>query len=212
MPAVYMGAHSVHVNSFIGLSEMRQCNSPGPKLYAVVDPDSDSVQELAHKDRPWSALVSVKAGEYASSTLSRGLGDTGSFDRLRSTSSSNCDIQALIEFKSLIMRPLDAVYCMYMRVGACDRSNNPVNANISFGSDIVSGSGHANLDLALSRTIAFNWPHEKSSLEFRAEFYNALNHPQFANPDTNFTSPTFGVINSTAVNARVGQLALKFGF
>lgn len=80
------------------------------------------------------------------------------------------------------------------------------------GTGIVDGPGQANLDLALSRTIAFNWPHEKSSLEFRAEFYNALNHPQFANPDTNFTSPTFGVISSTAVNARVGQLALKFGF
>jgi hypothetical protein len=35
---------------------------------------------------------------------------------------------------------------------------------------------------------------------------------QFANPDTNFTSPTFGVISSTAVNARVGQLALRFTF
>jgi hypothetical protein len=80
------------------------------------------------------------------------------------------------------------------------------------GTGIVDGPGQANLDLALSRTVALNWPHEKSNLELRAEFYNALNHPQFANPDTNFTSPTFGVISSTAVNARVGQLALKFGF
>jgi hypothetical protein len=57
-----------------------------------------------------------------------------------------------------------------------------------------------------------NWPLEKSSFQFRAEFYNTLNHPQFANPDTNFTSPTFGVISSTAVSARVGQLALRFAF
>ena len=33
------------------------------------------------------------------------------------------------------------------------------------------------------------------------EFFNALNHPQFANPDSNFSSPTLGVITSTAVNA-----------
>jgi hypothetical protein len=39
-----------------------------------------------------------------------------------------------------------------------------------------------------------------------------LNHPQFSNPDSNFTSPTFGVISSTSVNARVIQLALKFAF
>jgi hypothetical protein len=77
---------------------------------------------------------------------------------------------------------------------------------------IVDGPGQANLDLALSKTVALNWPLEKSSLQFRAEFYNALNHPQFANPDTNFSSPTFGVISRTAVNPRVGQLAVRFAF
>jgi hypothetical protein len=77
---------------------------------------------------------------------------------------------------------------------------------------IVDGPGQANLDLALSKTVTVNWPMEKSSFQFRAEFFNTLNHPQFANPDANFTSPTFGVINSTAVNARVGQLALRFAF
>ena len=77
---------------------------------------------------------------------------------------------------------------------------------------IVDGPGQANVDLALSKTLMVNWPLEKSSLQFRAEFFNALNHPQFANPDNNFTSPTFGVISSTAVNARVGQLAVRVAF
>ena len=77
---------------------------------------------------------------------------------------------------------------------------------------LVDGPGQANLDLALSKTVGLRWPVETSSIQFRAEFYNALNHPQFANPDTNFTSPTFGVISSTAVNARVGQLAIRFVF
>jgi hypothetical protein len=77
---------------------------------------------------------------------------------------------------------------------------------------IVAGPGQANLDLALSKTEIVNWPKERSSFQFRVEFFNALNHPQFANPDANFSSPTFGVINSTAVNARVGQVALKIAF
>jgi hypothetical protein len=80
------------------------------------------------------------------------------------------------------------------------------------GTGIVNGPGQANLDLSFLKTMVLNWPVEKCSLQVRIEFYNALNHPQFANPDTNFTSPTFGVISSTAVNARVGQLALKFAF
>ena len=75
-----------------------------------------------------------------------------------------------------------------------------------------SGVGQANLDGALSKALGLKWPHEGSNLEFRVEFFNALNHPQFANPDANFSSSTFGIISSAAVNARVGQLGLKYVF
>jgi len=77
---------------------------------------------------------------------------------------------------------------------------------------IANGLGQVNLDLAISKTVLLNWPRENCGLQFRAEFYNAFNDPQFSNPDTNFSSPTFGVISSTAVNPRVGQLALRFSF
>src|SRR4051812_3614158 len=91
----------------------------------------------------------------------------------------------------------------------------PDGIGTAFGNSatgLVQGPGQANLDLALSKTITLNWPTEKSSLRLRGEFYNAFNHPQFANPDTNLSSSTFGVIANTAVNPRVGQLALTFGF
>jgi hypothetical protein len=80
------------------------------------------------------------------------------------------------------------------------------------GTGIATGPGQANVDLALSKSVMLGWPLENSNLQFRAEFFNALNHPQFANPDTNFSSSTFGVIASTAVNPRVGQLALTYSF
>jgi len=80
------------------------------------------------------------------------------------------------------------------------------------GTGIVDGPGQANLDLALSKSFSLRWPVDSGELQFRAEFYNALNHPQFSNPDTNFSSLTFGVINSTSVNPRVCQLALRFTF
>jgi Carboxypeptidase regulatory-like domain/TonB dependent receptor/TonB-dependent Receptor Plug Domain len=80
------------------------------------------------------------------------------------------------------------------------------------GTGIVDGPGQANVDLALSKMVPINWPTETGNLQIRAEFFNALNHPQFANPDTNFSSSTFGVISSTSVNPRVIQLALRFSF
>ena len=78
------------------------------------------------------------------------------------------------------------------------------------GTGIVDGPGQADVDLALSKMVLIKWPTERSSFQVRAEFFNALNHPQFANPDTNFSSPTFGIISSTSVNPRIIQLALRF--
>ena len=80
------------------------------------------------------------------------------------------------------------------------------------GTGIVNGPGQANLDLSLSKNVASNWLFEGCSLQLRVEFYNALNRTQFSNPDANFSSPTFGVIGSTSVNARVGQVAIKLAF
>jgi len=77
---------------------------------------------------------------------------------------------------------------------------------------IVDGPGQANIDLSISKNIPLRWPQQGSNLQFRAEFFNASNHPQFSNPDNNFSSETFGVISSTSVNPRVGQLALKLSF
>jgi len=77
---------------------------------------------------------------------------------------------------------------------------------------IVNGPDQANFDLSLAKAIPLAWPTEYGKVEFRAAFFNVFNHPQFANPNNDLASPTFGVISSTAVNPRVGQLALKFVF
>jgi hypothetical protein len=78
---------------------------------------------------------------------------------------------------------------------------------------IVDGPGQANLDVAISKMVPVKClPIAESNVQLRAEFYNALNHPQFSDPDSTFGSPTFGAITSTSVNPRVIQLALKFFF
>lgn len=80
------------------------------------------------------------------------------------------------------------------------------------GVGIANGPAQDNTDIALIKKTAIRWPHEGTNIEFRAEFFNAFNTPQFANPDTNFTDATFGKITSTAVNPRIIQFALKFNF
>ena len=80
------------------------------------------------------------------------------------------------------------------------------------GSGIINGPGQFNIDLGAMRDFPMRWPKEGSALQFRMEFFNLLNHPQFSNPNTNFGSSSFGIISSTAVNPRVGQLALKIIF
>jgi hypothetical protein len=77
---------------------------------------------------------------------------------------------------------------------------------------MVNGPAQANLDLSITKSFPLPWPKDGSSLQFRVEFFNLFNHPQFADPDNNFSSATFGLISSTSVNPRVGQLALKFSF
>lgn len=80
------------------------------------------------------------------------------------------------------------------------------------GPGTVKGQGENNLDLALSKQFSVKTWTETSNIEFRAEAFNALNHPQFSNPNLNRDSSAFGSITTTAVNPRVMQLALKFNF
>jgi hypothetical protein len=72
----------------------------------------------------------------------------------------------------------------------------------------------ADVDLTLSKSQQVHWPKEGASVQFRADFFNALNHPNFAGPDNAYTTTpsAFGTITSMSTNPRVIQLALRFSF
>lgn len=79
------------------------------------------------------------------------------------------------------------------------------------------GPSYFNLDLGLGK--AFPVYKEAVNLKFRADAFNALNHPSFSpiawdsgNADITESSGLFGVITSTANSARVLQLSLRLEF
>jgi hypothetical protein len=78
------------------------------------------------------------------------------------------------------------------------------------GIGIILGPGQANLDFSVIKR--FPVLRESVHLDFRAEAFNLLNHANFSNPTLSENSPAFGRILTTAVNPRVIQMALKFGF
>jgi hypothetical protein len=54
---------------------------------------------------------------------------------------------------------------------------------------------------------------ERLNLQFRAEFFNAFNHPNFANPNTDISVPSrVGTITGTTGTPRVIQFALRLEF
>jgi len=74
------------------------------------------------------------------------------------------------------------------------------------------GPSYFNLDLGLGK--AFPVYKEAVALKFRADAFNALNHPSFGTPTNDITesSDAFGVITATSNTARVLQLALRLEF
>ena len=85
-------------------------------------------------------------------------------------------------------------------------------AQYTFGNehrnDLV-GPRYDNFDLNLSK----NFPlYERSTLQFRSEFFNIFNHTNLSNPDDTFTDGTFGKILTATGSGREIQFALKVLF
>jgi len=78
---------------------------------------------------------------------------------------------------------------------------------------LLRGPGQNNTDLSLIKNFSVRWPSDQAGVEFRAEMFNAFNHPQFYDPNLAFDSGSFGVIpGPTAVAPRIMQFALKLSF
>jgi hypothetical protein len=73
----------------------------------------------------------------------------------------------------------------------------------------ISGPGLINFDVSAQKYFSIT---ERHRLEIRAEFFNALNHPNLGTPNVTANSATFGQITSTATAPRQIQLAARYSF
>jgi hypothetical protein len=85
----------------------------------------------------------------------------------------------------------------------------PFQAYGNSGVGVLRGPGLFNIDFNLSKNLTVT---EKHVIQFRAEFFNALNRTNFGVPGVNISSGGFGQITQTSTEARIIQLALKYKF
>jgi hypothetical protein len=71
---------------------------------------------------------------------------------------------------------------------------------------------YQNADVSFLKEISMSKFREGMHLEFRAEFFNAFNHPQFCGPDTGLDDGSFGIVSCQHNSSREIQLAMKFYF
>jgi hypothetical protein len=94
--------------------------------------------------------------------------------------------------------------------GSVNTPNNPW----TFGNEprvdaTLRQQGVVNFDFAVFKRTTIL---ERLALEFRAEFFNIFNHPQFGPPNGTVTSSTFGQVTNTVNNPRLVQFGLKVVF
>jgi hypothetical protein len=108
---------------------------------------------------------------------------------------------------------------------AVDPVNNPADRTYGLHRNALRGPGLTNIDIALAKTTSIT---ERVKLEFRIEYFNALNHLELAQPTlldnatninsipANTSTPLFGQITTTGTfrgaTPRIGQLGARLTF
>src|SRR3989442_881990 len=73
----------------------------------------------------------------------------------------------------------------------------------------VIGPGIINFDASINKKFTVS---ESKYVEFRTEIFNLPNHPIWSPPGRTLRNPDYGVINSTRIDSRQIQFALKVVF
>jgi hypothetical protein len=87
---------------------------------------------------------------------------------------------------------------------------NPTQQGVfgNVGRNTLSGPGNISVDLSIFKNFPLK---ERTKIQFRSEFFNLINHPNFSGLSTTFDSPNAGQLTSAAASRQI-QFALKLLF
>lgn len=159
---------------------------------------SNRVLDLAFGGWHLGGILSVASGFWLTPTLGYDPSNTGSQGLVRTDRIANGNLPSSQRGPNLWF----------------DINAFPFPADFTFGNagrNILEGPGETVLDGAIRKEFAIR---ESQRLEFRAEFFNMLNHPNFAQPDNYIDDGpgSAGVITSLAIPMRQIQFGLKYRF
>jgi hypothetical protein len=73
----------------------------------------------------------------------------------------------------------------------------------------MKSEGEDNFDASINKSFDIT---EHTKLKFSTEIFDLFNHAQFAEPNTNLSSPAFGQIGHQTTLPRTIQFALRLSF
>jgi hypothetical protein len=84
----------------------------------------------------------------------------------------------------------------------------PISSFGDVGRNSMTGANLINLDSTIARNFKFM---ERYNLQFRVEFFNLANHPNYNLIGRVVNDPTFGIVQNQLPPRQI-QMALKFSF
>lgn len=77
------------------------------------------------------------------------------------------------------------------------------------GTNLLRADGEQQVNFSLQKNFSLA---ERLNLQFRADFDNLFNHPNFGIPNSTLNTGAFGTVTSTSVSPRIIQLGLRLSF
>ena len=112
-------------------------------------------------------------------------------------------------FVQALVQPGQPIPSAHDRTAVVDPAAESATDIGNVGRNILRGPSQSNVDISLGKRFPLA---ESKLIEFRADFFNVLNHPNRDNPVSDISTPDFGKVLSFSSSPRIVQFALRVSF